>query len=163
MTKRKKGEKPTISPEARRRILGFVREIELLEKQYAVHLAVQDDTLAFRDARRSDDWDGYGEWDAQIFDATQAGQLKPRNVIFELFNAWDYGSPVPLPAPSTVELQSIARLQEASGAAVTTLLSIMLDGNVPAGIRLRAIEIVLERAAQTNERDDIEARVADHA
>jgi hypothetical protein len=64
-------------------------------------------------------------------------------------------------ARHTAFLQSIARLQEASGAAVTTLLRIMLDSNVPAGIRLRAIEIVLERAAQANEKDDIEARLAE--
>ena len=57
--------------------------------------------------------------------------------------------------------QSIARLQDASGAAVTTVLKIMLDSNVPAGTRLRAAEIVLDQAAKAIEIEDIEARVAE--
>jgi hypothetical protein len=44
--------------------------------------------------------------------------------------------------------QAIGRLQEASGAAVTTTLKIMLDANVPPAIRLRAAEIVLEHAGK---------------
>ena len=47
--------------------------------------------------------------------------------------------------------QSLGRLQEASGAAVTTTLKIMLDTNAPPGIRLRAAEIVLEQAAKAAE------------
>jgi hypothetical protein len=39
--------------------------------------------------------------------------------------------------------QSVARLQQASGAAVTTLLKIMMDGSAPASTRLRAADIVL--------------------
>jgi hypothetical protein len=56
--------------------------------------------------------------------------------------------------------QAIARLQEASGAAATTMLKIMLDPNVPAGIRLRAAEVVLEQAAKASEFEDLEDRVA---
>jgi hypothetical protein len=55
--------------------------------------------------------------------------------------------------------QSIARLQDASGAAVTTVLKIMLDTNAPAGTRLRAAEVVLERGAQAMAMEDLEARV----
>jgi hypothetical protein len=47
--------------------------------------------------------------------------------------------------------QSLGRLQEASGAAVTTTLKIMLDTNAPPGIRLRAAEIVLGQAAKAVE------------
>jgi len=47
--------------------------------------------------------------------------------------------------------QSLGRLQEASGAAVTTTLKIMVDPNAPLGIRLRAAEIVLEQAAKAAE------------
>jgi hypothetical protein len=47
--------------------------------------------------------------------------------------------------------QSLGRLQEASGAAVTTTLKIMLDPNAPLGIRLRAAEIVLEQAGKAAE------------
>ena len=54
--------------------------------------------------------------------------------------------------------QSIARLQDASGAAVTTVLKIMLDVNTPAGTRLRAAEVVLAKAM---EMEDLETRVAE--
>jgi hypothetical protein len=57
--------------------------------------------------------------------------------------------------------QSIARLQDGAGAAVTTVLKIMLDTNAPAGIRLRAAEVVLERGAQAIEMGDLEARVVE--
>jgi hypothetical protein len=55
---------------------------------------------------------------------------------------------------------AIGRLQDAAGAAATTLLKIMVDPNAPAATRLRAIEIVLEQAAKAGEGDDIEERVA---
>jgi transposase-like protein len=54
--------------------------------------------------------------------------------------------------------QSLGRLQEASGAAVTTTLKIMLDTNAPAGIRLRAAEIVLEQAAKAAELEKLGSR-----
>ena len=57
--------------------------------------------------------------------------------------------------------QSIARLQDASGAAATTLLKIMLDVNTPAGIRLRAAEIVLGQGAKSIEIEDIVSRVSE--
>ena len=64
-------------------------------------------------------------------------------------------------ARRTAFCQSIARLQNASGAAVTTLLKIMLDTNAAAGTRLRAVEVVLERGGQALDIEDIEARVAE--
>lgn len=64
-------------------------------------------------------------------------------------------------ARRTAFSQSIARLQDASGAAVTTVLKIMLDTNAPAGTRLRAAEVVLEQSTKANEMEDIEARVAE--
>jgi transposase-like protein len=57
--------------------------------------------------------------------------------------------------------QSIARLQDALGAAVTTVLKIMLDLNVSAGTRLRAAEIVLDQTASAIEMEDIGVRVAE--
>lgn len=56
--------------------------------------------------------------------------------------------------------QSMARLEDASGAAATTMLKIMLDSNVPAGIRLRAAEVVLEQGAKFVEIEAVAARVA---
>ena len=57
--------------------------------------------------------------------------------------------------------QSIARLQDAAGAAVTTVLKIMLDSKVSAGTRLRAAEIVLTQTAKAIEIEDIDERVAE--
>jgi transposase-like protein len=64
-------------------------------------------------------------------------------------------------ARRTAFSQSLARLQHASGAAVTTVLKIMLDWKAPAGTRLRAAEVVLEQASKAIEMEDIEARVAE--
>jgi transposase-like protein len=64
-------------------------------------------------------------------------------------------------ARRTAFSHSIVRLQDAAGAAVTTVLKIMLDLNAPAGTRLRAAEVVLEQATKANEIEDIEARVAE--
>lgn len=63
-------------------------------------------------------------------------------------------------ARRSVLSQAIGRLQDASGAAATTMLKIMLDPNVPAGTRLRAAEIVLEQATKASEFEDLEARMA---
>jgi transposase-like protein len=54
--------------------------------------------------------------------------------------------------------QSLGRLQEASGAAVTTTLKIMLDPSTPLGIRLRAAEIVFEQAAKAGEVEKLVGR-----
>jgi hypothetical protein len=56
--------------------------------------------------------------------------------------------------------QATARLQQASGAAVMTLLKIMIDTNAPASTRVRAADSVLDHAAKAIEIEDIEARVA---
>jgi transposase-like protein len=56
--------------------------------------------------------------------------------------------------------QSVARLQQASSAAATTLLKIMLDVNAPAATRVRAADSVLDHAAKAIEIEDVEARVA---
>lgn len=56
--------------------------------------------------------------------------------------------------------QSVGRMQQASSAAVTTVLKIMVDGNAPASTRLRAADIVLERTSKAIELEDIEARLA---
>jgi hypothetical protein len=57
--------------------------------------------------------------------------------------------------------QSVARLQQASGAAVTTLLKIMVDGTAPASTRLRAADIVLSHTSKAIEIEDVEARVTE--
>ncbi len=57
--------------------------------------------------------------------------------------------------------RAIGRMQDASGAAAATVLKIMLDPKVPAGIRLRAAEAVLEQAIKATEMEDLEDRVAE--
>jgi hypothetical protein len=64
-------------------------------------------------------------------------------------------------ARRSVLSQALGRLKDASGAAATTMLKIMLDPNVPAGTRLRAAEVVLEQAARASQSEDIEHRVAE--
>jgi hypothetical protein len=56
--------------------------------------------------------------------------------------------------------QATARLQQATGAAVSTLLKIMVDTNAPASTRVRAADSVLDHAKQAIEIEDVEVRVA---
>jgi hypothetical protein len=56
--------------------------------------------------------------------------------------------------------QATSRLQQASGAAVATLVKIMVDPNAPASPRVRAADSVLDHAAKAIEIEDIEARLA---
>ena len=55
--------------------------------------------------------------------------------------------------------QSIARLQQASAAAATTLLKVMVDPATPSSTRVRAAESVLTHSAKAIEIEDVEARV----
>jgi transposase-like protein len=57
--------------------------------------------------------------------------------------------------------QSVARLQQASGAAVSTLLKIMVDATAPHSTRVRAADSVLDHAAKAIEIEDIEVRVSE--
>lgn len=57
--------------------------------------------------------------------------------------------------------QAVARLQQGTSAAATTLLKTMIDPNTPASVRVRAAETVLQHAAKSIEIEDIEARVAE--
>ena len=57
--------------------------------------------------------------------------------------------------------QATARLQQASGAAASVLLKMMVDQNSPASTRVRAAQAVLDRAAKAIEIEDIEVRVTE--
>jgi len=57
--------------------------------------------------------------------------------------------------------QSVARLQQASTAAVTTLLKVMVDSNTPASTKVRAADSVLNHTTRAIELEDIEARLSE--
>jgi hypothetical protein len=57
--------------------------------------------------------------------------------------------------------QSIARLQQGTSAAATTLLKTMIDPNTPASVRSRAAEAIFNHAAKAIEIEDIEVRVSE--
>src|SRR5450755_799592 len=57
--------------------------------------------------------------------------------------------------------QSVGRLQQASTAAVSTLLKVMVDPATPPATRVRAADSVLGHSSKAIEMEDIEARVAD--
>ena len=57
--------------------------------------------------------------------------------------------------------QSIARLQQASGAAASTLLKIMVDPNAPTACCVRAADHVLDHATRGMEIEDILVRVSE--
>jgi hypothetical protein len=56
--------------------------------------------------------------------------------------------------------QSIARLQQASSAAATTLLKIMVDPNAPPSTRVRAAECVINQGLRATGIEDLEVRIA---
>ena len=56
--------------------------------------------------------------------------------------------------------QSVVRLQQASTAAVSTLLKVMVDPATPPATKVRAADSVLGHAAKAVEIEDIEVRVA---
>jgi hypothetical protein len=57
--------------------------------------------------------------------------------------------------------QAVTRLHQASGAAVSSVLKIMLDGNGPASTRFRAAAFVLDNTSRAIELEGLEARVAE--
>jgi transposase-like protein len=57
--------------------------------------------------------------------------------------------------------QARARLQQACGAAVSTLLKVMVDPGTPASTRVRAADSVLGHSAKAIEMEDIEVRLSD--
>src|ERR1039458_3596674 len=64
-------------------------------------------------------------------------------------------------AMRTAFRQSIARLQQMTGPAVSTLGRIMADPTAPAASRVRASHCILERASEALEIEQLHARVAE--
>jgi len=57
--------------------------------------------------------------------------------------------------------QAVARLQQGTSAAATTLLKTMIDPGTPASVKVRAAEAIFSHAAKAIEIEDIEARLAE--
>jgi hypothetical protein len=57
--------------------------------------------------------------------------------------------------------QAVARLQQGTSAAATTLLKTMIDPATPASVRVRAAEAIFNHAAKAIEIEDIEARMSE--
>src|ERR1035441_806770 len=55
--------------------------------------------------------------------------------------------------------QTLGRLQQAAGAATSTLMKIMVDATAPAGGRVRAADCVLEHAASALDLEDVQVRL----
>jgi transposase-like protein len=56
--------------------------------------------------------------------------------------------------------QAVARLQQGTSAAATTLLKTLIDPGTPPSVKVRAAEAIFNHAARAIEIEDIEARVA---
>jgi hypothetical protein len=65
-----------------------------------------------------------------------------------------------LEARRAAMVQANARLQQASSAAVSALVRVMVDMSAPASARVRAADCVLERGNQGLENEDLEVRLA---
>ncbi len=57
--------------------------------------------------------------------------------------------------------QAVARLQQGTSAAATTLLKVLIDPNTPASVKVRAAEAIFNHAAKAIEIEDVEARVTE--
>ena len=57
--------------------------------------------------------------------------------------------------------QAVARLQQGTSAAASTLLKTLIDPTTPASVKVRAAEAIFNHAAKAIEIEDIEARVCE--
>jgi hypothetical protein len=57
--------------------------------------------------------------------------------------------------------QAVAKLQQGTTAAATTLIKVLLDQQTPASVRVRAAECILNHSLRALEFEDLEARVAE--
>ena len=55
----------------------------------------------------------------------------------------------------------MARLQQGTSAAATTLLKTLVDPGTPASVKVRAAEAIFNHAAKAIEMEDIDARVSE--
>jgi hypothetical protein len=93
-----------------------------------------------------------------IEDAARACNKRPRT-LFRWLNEPDFRAAYQQ-ARRIAFSQSVARLQQASSAAVSTLLKVMLDPASSASARVGAAKAVLDHTAKGIEIEDLEERLA---
>jgi len=84
----------------------------------------------------------------------------PARTLYRWMNEPDFDAAF-RKAKRTAFGQSLARLQQASSAATSTMLKIMIDVSTPASTRLRAADCVYTHAKQGIEIEDLEVRLAE--
>jgi hypothetical protein len=94
-----------------------------------------------------------------IDDAAQAIRIAPRTLLRWMKEA-EFDAAY-REARRMAFRQSVARLQQASTAAVSTLLKVMVDSSTPPSTKVRAADSVLSHSAKAIEIEDIEARVSE--
>ena len=94
-----------------------------------------------------------------VEDAARAVKVAPRT-LYRWLNEPEFDSAYRR-ARRAAYGQATARLHQASGAAVSAVLKIMVDSGAPPSTRLRAADIVLEHTAKAIEIEDIDARVSE--
>lgn len=93
-----------------------------------------------------------------VKDAARALELNP-NTLLRWLQIPEFRTDC-LKARRESVYQSVARMQQATGATGITILKIMTDPNLPAAVRLRAAEYVFEIAMKRIELEDIDTRLA---
>lgn len=93
-----------------------------------------------------------------VEDAARACNKRPRT-LYRWLNEQDFRAAYQH-ARRVAYSQSIARLQQASSAAVSTLLKVMVDPAASASARVGAAKAVLDHTAKGIEIEDLEERLA---
>ncbi|MFZ1009235.1 MAG: hypothetical protein WAN65_20500 [Candidatus Sulfotelmatobacter sp.] len=102
------------------------------------------------------------QWKREIGDQTQEGKGDPEDLSLHHPQSHENNAPTHVYREARREVfsQTVARLQQASGAAaVSTLLKIMVDPKAPASTRVRAADSILNHTKHAIEIEDIQARV----
>ncbi len=59
-----------------------------LQKEFGVSVHVEDASIKLQDDRRTDNWGGYGDWDAWLLNRAEDGSVRVADLQFENFDLW---------------------------------------------------------------------------
>ena len=94
-----------------------------------------------------------------VEDAARAVKITPRT-LHRWLNETDFDAAYRR-ARRAAFGQCVARMQQASSAAVSVMLKILADPSAPAAARLRAADLIVTHSAKSIEMEDVEARLAE--